>query len=310
VQEPEHPPTRGPEARPDRFAASARRGRGLPSRLLRSSAALGWRHVFAEVYADPPEVPAFTTTPTPDLLLVHGLSGLSTIESRRGAAWRGAQFRAGSVAATAPGRTSTLRWRAATPAPVTSLHLHLHHDLLVETAAALGTAGAADALPDALSLTDPFLAGVGPALLGALVRGDTSLYADTLATAAAAHALADLHPPARPRPAPGGLTGRQLAAVADHMHAHLAEDVRLDDLAAALHLSKFHFVRAFRASTGTTPHRRLTALRLARAAELLRTTDLPVREVARLSGWTSPSRFSAAFRGRHGVPPTAYRAAG
>jgi hypothetical protein len=55
----------------------------------------------------------------------------------------------------------TLRWRAVTAEPVTSLHVHLHRDLLAETAAALGVPDAPAALPDALSPADPLLAGVG-----------------------------------------------------------------------------------------------------------------------------------------------------
>jgi AraC family transcriptional regulator len=294
-----------------RFPAAVGRCRALPSRLVDSSTGLGWAQVHAEVYADPPEVDAFAAAPLPDLLLVYALTGTSRLESRRGRTWRGAGFRPGALAATAPGRTSTLRWRAVTAEPVTSLHVHLHRDLLAETAAALGVPDAPAALPDALSLADPLLAGVGPALLAALTRRDTGVYADTVATAAAAHLLVGLRPPERATPPPpGALSRRQLAAAVEYMHAHLADDVRLDDLAATLHLSKFHFVRAFRASTGTTPYRHLTAVRLARAADLLRVTDLPVHEVAGLCGWASASRFSTAFRQHHGTSPTAYRATG
>lgn len=292
----------------ERFADAVRRGQRLPSRLLDTSGGLGWRHVRADVYADPPEVAEFATAPVPDLLLVYGLTGTSRMESRHGRTWHGTGFRAGSLAATAPGRISTLRWRAVTPQPVTSLHVHLHHELLAETAEALGARSTSPgALPDALSLADPLLGGVGPALLGALTRRDAGIYADTIAAAAAAHLLTGLHRPERPTP-PGALTRHQLALATDYMRAHLADDVRLDDLAAALHLSKFHLVRAFRASTGTTPYRYLTAVRLTRAAELLRGTGLPVREVARRCGWTSPSRFSTAFLRHHGSSPSAYRA--
>jgi AraC-like DNA-binding protein len=56
--------------------------------------------------------------------------------------------------------------------------------------------------------------------------------------------------------------------------------------------------------------RTFTSVRLTRAADLLRVTDLPVHEVAGLCGWASASRFSTAFRQHHGTSPTAYRATG
>jgi AraC-like DNA-binding protein len=53
----------------------------------------------------------------------------------------------------------------------------------------------------------------------------------------------------------------------------------------------------------------LQALRLARAAELLVGTDLPVKSVATRVGYSSRSSFTRAFVARQGAGPTAFRAA-
>jgi hypothetical protein len=47
----------------------------LPSRLLRSSDALGWRQVHASTWRDPPVADEFRRAPTPDLTVVLGTSG-------------------------------------------------------------------------------------------------------------------------------------------------------------------------------------------------------------------------------------------
>lgn len=91
------------------------------------------------------------------------------------------------------------------------------------------------------------------------------------------------------------------------MHAHLAESIGLGDLAATVHLSKHHFLRQYRAATGTTPLRALTALRMDRAATLLRSGRAP-GAVAGLVGYRSPSRFAERFRRTHGVTPGVYQA--
>jgi transcriptional regulator GlxA family with amidase domain len=47
---------------------------------------------------------------------------------------------------------------------------------------------------------------------------------------------------------------------------------------------------------------------MARAAELLATTDLTVREVGSRVGYRQPAQFAKAFNRAHGAPPSRYRA--
>ncbi|WP_040816291.1 helix-turn-helix domain-containing protein [Nocardia concava] len=79
------------------------------------------------------------------------------------------------------------------------------------------------------------------------------------------------------------------------------------ELAAEVHLSVYHLVRVLRDSTGQTPHRFLTRLRIEEAKRLLRGTDLPLDRIAQWCGFATPGALSTAFLRHTGVRPSAYR---
>jgi len=84
-------------------------------------------------------------------------------------------------------------------------------------------------------------------------------------------------------------------------------DISLGDLAHAVGLSRFHFARAFAATTGTSPYAFLTAQRTKLASDLLASTALPLEEVALRSGLGTATRLRRAMAKCHGVTPLAYR---
>ena len=69
-----------------------------------------------------------------------------------------------------------------------------------------------------------------------------------------------------------------------------------------------HAQRAYREAGGTSFRDHLTRVRMQRAAELLRHGSAPVRDVARHVGYRQPAQFAKAFRRRHGVSPSRFRA--
>jgi len=105
----------------------------------------------------------------------------------------------------------------------------------------------------------------------------------------------------------GGLSPRQVRSVTDYMRDHLSEDVGLQALADLVRLSRFHFCRAFRHTTGHTPHQYLMRLRIEKARQLLADPRLSVTDVALAVGYQTPSAFTQAFRSVLGVTPTVYR---
>jgi AraC-like DNA-binding protein len=104
------------------------------------------------------------------------------------------------------------------------------------------------------------------------------------------------------------LPARDLAQLREFIDRHYAKPVTVDMLAARCGLSAFHFIRAFRAAFGTTPHQYLRDRRLERAKELLVTTALPVTEICDQIGFQSLGSFSSLFRRVTGETPAEYRA--
>ena len=102
---------------------------------------------------------------------------------------------------------------------------------------------------------------------------------------------------------------RHLLRARDLIDMRYAEPLDLDALARAAHLSRWHFVRAFRRVFGETPHQYLLTRRMERAAALLRSTDHSVAEICVEVGLRSVGSFTTSFKRVHGCTPTAYRAA-
>ena len=92
------------------------------------------------------------------------------------------------------------------------------------------------------------------------------------------------------------------------MLRHLAEDLRVDELARHAAMSPRTFARRFRAATGTTPAAWLARQRLQRARELLEGSDLPIESVAREVGYGSAAVLRAHFADLE-TTPQAYRRA-
>jgi AraC family transcriptional regulator len=102
-------------------------------------------------------------------------------------------------------------------------------------------------------------------------------------------------------------TARRLRRAIDAIEADVAKPLDLEGLAVIACMSKYHFLRRFKSITGETPHQFMLERRVARGRELLLTSDLSAAEIGQQCGFTDPSSFSAAFRGRHGLPPQAWR---
>jgi transcriptional regulator GlxA family with amidase domain len=88
---------------------------------------------------------------------------------------------------------------------------------------------------------------------------------------------------------------------------HLAEPLDLAALAARARMSVRTFTRRFRDETGLSPARWLAEQRVDRARHLLETTDLPVDQVARHSGFGTAAALRAQMAAAVGVAPSAYR---
>ena len=94
----------------------------------------------------------------------------------------------------------------------------------------------------------------------------------------------------------------------DHADRCYAEPLDVESLAAVAGLSKYHFLRLFRATYGLTPGEYVSQRRIERAQDLLRATGLSVTEVCFAVGFSSLGSFSSRFKTVVGETPSQFQA--
>ncbi len=92
-----------------------------------------------------------------------------------------------------------------------------------------------------------------------------------------------------------------------YIHAHQQENLTLEEIAQAVHLSPFYFSRRFKKETGQSPIEYVFRLKIAQARNILLTTSSSISEIADFLGYSSEASFINAFRLRTGMSPGAYR---
>jgi transcriptional regulator GlxA family with amidase domain len=109
-----------------------------------------------------------------------------------------------------------------------------------------------------------------------------------------------------PLPAERGVS---LASTREWALSRLDSVLSLADLASYARMSTRTLTRRFREETGLSPLQWLLHQRVDRARELLEATDLPISQVARLSGLGTPESLRLHLLRRNGMTPSAYRRA-
>lgn len=107
--------------------------------------------------------------------------------------------------------------------------------------------------------------------------------------------------------APSSVERRRIREVVRHLDVAYAEPCGLETLAAMGQVSRFHFIRLFRAVTGESPRQYLIGARLRAAADRLTDTAEPITSIAFDIGFNDISHFNATFRRAFGLSPTAWR---
>ena len=99
----------------------------------------------------------------------------------------------------------------------------------------------------------------------------------------------------------------QLRAVMQYIDDHLLNDLNLEELANEAHMSRSHFSALFKQLNGISPWEYIVSRRISHAANLLRTTSLPVTQIAIDCGFNTTANFNYAFRRHTNNTPTQYR---
>jgi AraC family transcriptional regulator len=105
----------------------------------------------------------------------------------------------------------------------------------------------------------------------------------------------------------GGLSRTKLRQVSEFIHDNLSGSLSVADMANLVQMGSCHFARAFKESTGMSPHQFVLRRRIERALQMLKETHVSLAGVAYELGFSSQGHFSTVFRKAAGVSPSEYR---
>jgi len=157
---------------------------------------------------------------------------------------------------------------------------------------------------------DPFIRALGNGLLGELHSGSrpNAAYLEPLGAVLSVH-LARHYGAATPESnsGPCGLPPHRLMRVQAFIREHISEALHVEQLAAQVQMSQYHFARMFKHATDQPPHLYVVMQRVSHAKALLQDTDLALLEVAEQSGFRTQGHFTGVFRLYAGVTPRVFR---
>lgn len=295
------------EARPDDFpvvdrrSADAEMTRVLKTKPLRMASDMSggaiahWKHGALHDVVEP----------MADHVVMTYTGSMQRLERRSGRSVAIGTARSGVVTIIPAG--SSARWDI--PGLVNVVQLYLPHATLERVATEAQTS-AADDLFERTGHPDPITSRL---LMSAADVLDGHKPLDTLfrqqVTELLATRLLSAHTGSQTtfQPAVGGLSPTALRRAIERLRSESDADVSLASLASDAGLSRFHFCRAFKESTGLSPHGWLRQYRLEQAMNMLRDTDISIVSVAAELGYASQTAFAAAFRKLTGETPSVWR---
>lgn len=202
---------------------------------------------------------------------------------------------------------SVYRWR--TDGPIGFAHLYVKPEyfaaLVAET---YGRSPSSVSFAETIGRPDPHIANLFALLLDTRNEADWALssdcYLDALLVRLAATSDWGGEFPQYRRLM---LSPHTVRRVRDHVRSHLNTRITLADLAEVAGYSRFHFVRAFKESTGVPPYAYVIRERIAVAQDLMRSSNMPIADIAKLCGFATHAHFSTQFRSITGTTPAEYR---
>lgn len=231
-----------------------------------------------------------------------------------------AQWCNGRVVPTEPYPTDTVsiydmreEWRTEMREPFEVLHCHITQDSLDRLSDAHNAQRVAllRASPKT-GLVDPMMRHFANLLLPSMdgTIGMGSTYVDHVLSALHEY-IAVTYGGMRPgtRAMQGAMASWRLRRATDFMVENIARDLSLEEIALHCEMSVSHFLRAFRRSTGETPHRWLMKARASQAMELLKNPGMSLSTIAAACGFADQSHFTRVFSTVYGMTPGNWRRA-
>ncbi len=200
----------------------------------------------------------------------------------------------------------TTYWRAQSDhTPLSKISICLQPELVTQIAESSGLNGDQIELMDFFSRSDPHLRQIAIMLLAELQSGGImgALYVESLTQVFVIHLLrhySSVQPTITDR---HSLNHTRVQMAIDYIHAHLDRDLSLVQIAESSNISPTYFAGLFKRATGNSPHQYVIKQRVERAKLLLRTTDLPIANIASLAGFSSQSHLTHHCKHLTGMTP-------
>lgn len=94
----------------------------------------------------------------------------------------------------------------------------------------------------------------------------------------------------------------KISLVLNYINENPTQSFTIDELSSVAYVSKYHFMRLFKACTGVTVHNYIRQRRLIYASRLIR-EGIPISKAAQMSGFDDYSVFYKAFKSEFGISP-------
>lgn len=273
----------------------------VPGEILCASDDLRWTGVSQRTYryhGQDVEIP-----PLDCFLIVQYEDGFTPMQRQFDGRWTRTNCAAGHFSLLSNAADSHWHW---TEGIVVS-HVYLENQLLCRLASEMeGRAVDQVRLHDVLSGADPVVSQLTQRLRQEAATGQAgcALYAEALSLQLGVHLLRH-YAVCRYRElgAAGRFTALQARRLQDHVDAHMAEAITLDDLAQAVGVGVCGLARLLRSTWGTTAHRYVVDRRVERARQLVQIGDLPLKAIAAACGFADQAHMTRTLRARLGVTP-------
>jgi AraC family transcriptional regulator len=191
-----------------------------------------------------------------------------------------------------------------------SVRLRVPPSLVNAAADQLGYAANSVEIRNVFEVRDPMIEHLAQSLMIEIDRPAhpvQMLIADSLSNALAAHLLRAYSSPGSPACVPDRSLGSvEIARLTEFIEAHLDRRICLDELAAIVNVSRFHFNRLFKRTMGVTAIGFVEQCRIHRAQALILESDRPLAEIALETGFADQSHFTRRFHRHVGCTPAAF----
>jgi AraC family transcriptional regulator len=277
----------------------------LSSALRESTTALGKDLVFKEyVSSGVVEVPEMEN---PAHVLILRAGSPSLFEWRAGARDHSAELPPGSVSLVPVGLREPVR--VSRPLPGVASILEINPPFIARAVGQIVKGGRVELIRQ-MKLDDPQIRRLMESLRADIAVGSPSgpLFGESVAIALSAH-IAQRYSTLTTKLERyrGGLSRPRLNRALEYINANLSDNLELSVLAEVAGLNLYHFARAFKQSTGETPHQYVLRRRIEEAKEFLRHPQASVIEASARTGFVDQSHFSKVFRRIVGIAPSEYR---